>query len=369
MSNDQITLVSLLRKMIEKKASDLHICANSQPRYRIDGSLIPLDDPLLDAHDSKRICTEMITEAKVKQFEGFQEFDFAFGVEGLSRFRGNLYFDRHGVAGAFRALAEKIPDCDSLGLPDKLKDLATKPNGLVLVTGATGSGKSTTIASIMDRINETREDHLITVEDPVEYIFQHKKCLVNQRDVGEHTQSFANGLKYLLRQDPDIVLIGELRDLETMATAITVAETGHLVFATLHTNSAVQTIDRIIDVFPSYQQPQVRSQLAFILEAVISQHLLPKIGGGRVLGIEMMFPNSAIRNLIREGKTHQIYASMQTGQQKSGMQTMNQCLIEHVVKGRVEKEVAMEYSPDHDEFESLLKRAQGAAALAGMQKR
>ena len=352
----ELTLDYLLKKMVEKGASDLHISAFSPPRYRIDGQLNPLDDAVITPEMAIKLCTEKLNEEQIKKLNEFKELDYSFGVAGLSRFRVNCYFDKYAMSGAFRALPEKIPTPQQLGLPEKLSEIIHKPNGLVLVTGATGSGKSTTIASLMDQINALREEHMITVEDPIEYVFEHKKCLIHQREVGEHTLSFANGLKYLLRQDPDIVLIGEMRDLETVQTAITVAETGHLVFATLHTNTAVQTIDRIIDVFPPNQQPQVRSQLGFILEAVLSQHLLPKIGGGRCLAIEMLFPNHGIRNLIREGKTHQIYALMQSGQTESGMVTMNQALIALAAKGIVEMTVARDYSPDVGEFDNLWKK-------------
>ncbi len=367
--SDSLSLDYFLRKMIEHKASDLHISANCQPRYRIDGALIPLDDAIITPAQAESLCMERLDEEQKKRLISFMELDLAFGVPGLSRFRVNVFYDKFACAAAFRALPEIIPKPEQLGLPPQITNLIHKPNGLILVTGATGSGKSSSIASLMDQINEVREEHMLTIEDPIEYVFEHKKCMIHQREVGEHTLSFANGLKYLLRQDPDIVFIGELRDLETIQTAITVAETGHLVFATLHTNTAVQTVDRIIDVFPPNQQPQVRSQLGFILEAVLSQHLLPKIGGGRCLAMEILLPNHAIRNLIREGKTHQIYALMQSGQAESGMVTMNQCLIGIVASGKVDAAIAREYSPDVNEFDMMMKKVQRPnIAIAGAKK-
>ncbi|MBF0493342.1 MAG: PilT/PilU family type 4a pilus ATPase, partial [Deltaproteobacteria bacterium] len=316
------TLKELLSRVVEKKGSDLHISAGSPPRLRLHGELIPLEnEAIVGVEEAKRLCLEYATENQQKRLNQMQEIDFSFGIENVSRFRANVYAEKESIAGAFRALPLEIPDIEKLGLPPKVKELVNRPNGLVLVTGATGSGKSTTIASILNQINKTRKEHLITIEDPIEYIFNHGACMVHQREVGLHTESFQSALKYILRQDPDIVLVGEMRDLETIQAAITTAETGHLVFATLHTNSTVQTVDRIIDVFPPNQQPQVRSQLAFILEAILCQQLIPIKGGGRKLAIEMLFPNYAIRNLIREGKTHQMYAQMQSGQEKTGMRT------------------------------------------------
>lgn len=361
MSNTRL-LKDLIVALIEHKGSDLHISAGSPPRIRVDGILKPLEgQEVVNPDEAKRLCLEYATEEMKEKFQSYHELDFSFGVENLSRFRANVYLEKESVAGAFRALPWKIPSPESLFLPQKVKELAQRPNGLILVTGATGSGKSTTIASILDQINQTREEHLITVEDPIEYVFNHGKCMVHQREVGQHTESFQSALKYILRQDPDIVLVGEMRDLETMQAAITTAETGHLVFATLHTNSAVQTIDRIIDVFPPTQQPQVRSQLAFILEAILCQQLLPVKSGGRRLALEMMFPNYAIRNLIREGKTHQIYAQMQSGQATTGMMTMTQSLVNLIKAGLIDLETAKEYAPDREELETSYRRIQSEA--------
>ncbi len=353
------SLQELLTRMVKSNGSDLHISAQSPPRIRVDGILRPIpEEALLTPEEAKKLCFEFTNESLKEKFETYHEIDFSFGLEGISRFRANVYLEKESVAGAFRALPWKIPSPDSLHLPPKVKELAQRPNGLILVTGATGSGKSTTIASILDQINQTREEHLITVEDPIEYVFDHGKCMVHQREVGQHTESFQTALKYILRQDPDIVLVGEMRDLETIQAAITTAETGHLVFATLHTNSAVQTIDRIIDVFPPTQQAQVRSQLAFILEAILCQQLLPVKTGGRRLALEMLFPNYAIRNLIREGKTHQIYSQMQSGQATTGMMTMTQSLVSLIKAGLIDFETAKEYTLDREELESNYKRMQ-----------
>lgn len=364
--SEQRSLHDLLTQMVQSRGSDLHISALSPPRARIDGTLKPLEgQDTVTVEEAKKLCFEFANEELREKFQQKHEVDFSFGVKDLSRFRANVYMEKESVAGAFRALPYKIPSPESLFLPPKVKELAQRPNGLILVTGATGSGKSTTIASILDQINKTREEHLITVEDPIEYVFDHGKCMVHQREVGQHTESFQSALKYILRQDPDIVLVGEMRDLETMQAAITTAETGHLVFATLHTNSAVQTIDRIIDVFPPTQQPQVRSQLAFILEAVLCQQLLPVKTGGRRLALEMLFPNYAIRNLIREGKTHQLYAQMQSGQATTGMMTMTQSLVNLIKAGLIDLELAKEYAPDREELETSYRRVQNAPADAG----
>jgi twitching motility protein PilT len=311
--------------------------------------------PVLTPIETKQLCYTVLTEAQKHKFEEENELDLSFGVKGLSRFRGNVFIQRGAVAGVFRVIPYKILTFEELGLPPVVKELAAKPRGLVLVTGPTGSGKSTTLASIIDKINNDRREHIVTVEDPIEYLHPHKGCLVNQREVGADTKSFKNALKYILRQDPDIVLVGELRDLETIEAALIVAETGHLCFATLHTNSCVQTINRVIDVFPPYQQTQVRTQLSFVLEGVLSQTLIPRAGGtGRTLALEIMIPNPAIRNLIREDKIHQIYSQMQVGQDKFGMQTMNQSLISLVSKRTITLEDALGRSPDPDEFKQMM---------------
>ena len=328
------SLYDYLKTMIEKGGSDLHITTGSPPRLRIDGKLIPMDIPTLTPADTKALCYSVLTDAQKHKFEEHNELDLSFGVKGLSRFRANIFMQRGAVAGAFRTIPFSIKTFSELGLPPIVTELVRKPRGLVLVTGPTGSGKTTTLAAMIDVINSERHEHIITIEDPIEYLHPHKKCLVNQREVNADTASFSDALKYILRQDPDIVLIGEMRDLETIESALRVSETGHLSFATLHTNSAIQTINRVVDVFPPHQQDQVRVQLSFVLEGIMAQQLIPrKNGNGRVLAIEVLIPNAAIRNLIREDKVHQLYSMMQTGQAKFGMQTMNQSLYDLYVKG------------------------------------
>jgi twitching motility protein PilT len=355
------TIYDLLKIMIEKGASDLHITTGSPPRLRIDGKLIPLDHPSLMPAETKSLCYSILTDNQKHKFEESNELDLSFGVKGLSRFRGNVFMQRGAVAAAFRTIPFEIKSFKELGLPEIVNELVKKPRGLILVTGATGSGKSTTLAAMVDRINEERFDHIITVEDPIEYLHSHKKCLINQREVNADTVSFKNALRYVLRQDPDVVLIGEMRDLETIEAALTVAETGHLTLATLHTNSAVQTINRIIDVFPPHQQEQIRVQLSFVLEGILAQQLIPKKNGkGRVLAVELLVPNPAIRNLIREDKIHQIYSMMQTGQTKFGMQTMNQSLVELYGKGYLSYEDAISRSPVPEELIAMLQRANAA---------
>ncbi len=364
-------LHQLLKAMIEKGASDLHITTNSPPQLRVDGKLQPLQMPPLSPADTKQVCYSILTDSQKHRFEENNELDLSFGVRGLSRFRANIFMQRGAVAGAFRSIPYKVMTMEELGLPKAVLDITKKPRGLVLVTGPTGSGKSTTLASIIDRVNSERHDHIVTIEDPIEYLHPHKSCVVNQREVGADTKSFTNALKYILRQDPDVVLIGEMRDLETIEAALTVAETGHLAFATLHTNSCVQTINRIVDVFPPYQQSQVRAQLSFVLEGVMCQSLLPRANGpGRALALELMIPNPAIRNLIREDKIHQIYSQMQIGQQKFGMQTMNQSLASLYQRRLIALEDAMARSHDQEELKTLIaggnanvinRRAVGAA--------
>jgi twitching motility protein PilT len=360
------TIYDLLKVMIEKGASDLHITTGSPPRLRVDGKLIPLDHPPLTPVETKSLCYSILTDAQKHKFEENNELDLSFGVKGLSRFRGNVFMQRGAVAGAFRTIPFEIRTFQDLGLPEIVNDLVKRPRGLILVTGPTGSGKSTTLAAMVDRINSERYDHIITVEDPIEYLHGHKKCLINQREVNADTSSFKAALRYVLRQDPDVVLIGEMRDLETIEAALTVSETGHLTLATLHTNSAVQTINRIIDVFPPHQQEQIRVQLSFVLEGVLSQQLIAKKSGkGRALAIELLVPNPAIRNLIREDKIHQIYSSMQTGQSRYGMQTMNQSLIELYTKGHISYEDAVGRSPVPDEIITMLQRLSSAPSARG----
>jgi twitching motility protein PilT len=345
----------LLKAMVEKGASDLHVTTGTAPQLRIDGKLHPLRMPPLSPPETKQLCYSVLTDAQKHRFEELSELDLSFSVQKLSRFRGNIFVQRGNVAGAFRAIPFKILSYEELGLPQVVRDLSRKPRGLILVAGPTGSGKSTTLATIIDGVNQERNEHIVTIEDPIEYLHPHKGCVVNQREIGADSESFKNALKYILRQDPDVVLIGELRDLETIEAALTVAETGHLAFATLHTNSAVQTINRIIDVFPPYQQGQIRQQLSFVLEGVLCQTLLPRAtGSGRALALEAMIPNAAIRNLIREDKIHQIYSSMQVGQSKFGMQTLNQSLASLAQRRVVTMEDAEGRSPDVDELKQLI---------------
>jgi twitching motility protein PilT len=347
-------LHELLKTLVEAGGSDLHITTNTAPQIRVDGKLRPLDVPPLNAVDTKQLCYSVLTDTQKHKFEEENELDLSFGVKGLSRFRGNIFVQRGAVAGVFRVIPYKVLTFEELGLPPVIKDLSEKPRGLILVTGPTGSGKSTTLASIIDFININRKEHIVTIEDPIEYLHPHKGCLVNQREVGADTKGFKNALKYVLRQDPDVVLVGELRDLETIEAALTLAETGHLCLATLHTNSCAQTINRIVDVFPPYQQTQIRAQLSFVLEGVMSQALIPKIGGGRVMSLEIMVPNPAIRNLIREDKVHQIYSQMQVGQDKFGMLTMNQSLYSLVSRKLITLDDAIGRSSDPDELRQMI---------------
>jgi twitching motility protein PilT len=360
-------LHQLLKAMVDRGASDLHITTGSPPQLRIDGELVPLKMNALTPVETKQLCYSILTDAQKHKFEEENELDLSFGVKGLSRFRSNIFMQRGAVAGAFRTIPFKILTFQELGLPPIVQELSKKPRGLMLVTGPTGSGKSTTLASIIDKVNTDRHEHIMTIEDPIEYLHPHKNCLVNQREVGADTKSFKLALKYILRQDPDVVLVGEMRDLETIESALVIAETGHIAFATLHTNSAVQTINRILDVFPPYQQPQVRAQLSFVLEGIMSQSLLAKAsGGGRVLALEVMIPNPAIRNLIREDKVHQIYSQMQVGQSKFGMQTFNQALAALLARKMISIEEAFGRTSDPDELKNMMASG-GGASLPGHQ--
>jgi twitching motility protein PilT len=350
-----VELQKLLETVIEKKASDLHLTTGSPPQFRVDGKLVTFDSTILTAADTKRLCYSLLADAQRHRFEEEWELDFSFGIKGLSRFRGNIYMQRGAVAGAFRAIPFDILSFADLGVLPIANELIRKPKGLVLVTGPTGTGKSTTLASMIDKINQEKSDHILTIEDPIEYLHRHKKCIINQREVTSDTKSFASALRHVLRQDPDVILIGEMRDLETIEAALVTAETGHLTFATLHTNSCVETINRIIDVFPPHQQQQIRTQLSFVLEGVLAQQLIPKAGGsGRVLAMEVMIPNPAIRNLIREDKIQQIYSLMQVGQARFGMQTMNQALLSLYERHLITLEDALERSLNADELRQML---------------
>jgi twitching motility protein PilT len=354
-------MADLLQILVERGGSDLHITTGTPPQIRVAGKLQPLSqfEPLTP-QDTQRLAYSVLNESQKQRFEEENELDLSFGIQGLARFRANIYRQRGAVGAAIRVIPYQIRSFEELGLPRVVQELADRPKGLVLVTGPTGSGKSTTLAAMIDKINSERHEHIMTIEDPIEFVHPHKKCIVNQREVFSDTHSFKNALRTILRQDPDVVLVGEMRDLETIAAAITIAETGHLTFGTLHTNSCAQTINRIIDVFPTAQQAQVRAQLSLVLEGVLSQTLIPKIGGGRVMAMEIMVATPAIRNLIREEKIHQIYSAIQSGS-KYGMQTMNQSLADLVRRRLITREDAMNRSTNPEELAQLLQGADGAA--------
>ena len=359
-----VTLHQLLKTLVEQGGTDLHVTTNSPPQIRIHGKLVPLQLPPLTAPETKSLAYSVLTDTQKHRFEDQMELDFSFGVKGLARFRANVFQQRGAVGAAFRTIPYEIKGFRELGLPEVVSKLCAKPRGLILVTGPTGSGKSTTLAAMLDKVNSERHEHIVTIEDPVEYLHQHKSCIVNQRELHADTHSFTHALKSVLRQDPDVVLIGEMRDLETIEAALRIAETGHLTFATLHTNSAVQTMNRIIDVFPPHAQSQVRAQLSFVLEGVMCQALLPRANrGGRVMALEVMVPNPAIRNLIREDKVHQIYSQMQIGQDKFGMQTMNQSLASLFQRRQITLDDAIARSSDQEELRKLISEGgrQGAA--------
>ena len=355
------TLSDLLKKMLEMSGSDLHISTNSPPQVRVHGHLQPLDLPLLTPSETKQLAYSVLTDAQKHRFEENLELDFSFGLKGLARFRGNLFNQRGATGAVFRVIPFEIRSFQQLNLPPIVAKLCEKPRGLILVTGPTGSGKSTTLAAMIDKINTERHDHIITIEDPIEFVHQNKNCLVNQREVHSDTKSFSDALRAALREDPDVVLIGEMRDLETIESALRIAETGHLTFGTLHTNSAASTINRVIDVFPSHQQSQIRAQLSLVLEGVLCQSLLPKIGGqGRACAMEILVPNAAVRNLIREDKIHQIYSAMQSGQDKYGMQTFNQSLASLYFSKQISLETALLRSSMQDELQEMINRGQAA---------
>ena len=363
------TLPDLLKTVVEMQGSDLHIATATPPQVRVHGHLQRLPLPELSPSDTKQLVYSVLTDGQKKRFEESLELDFSFGIKGLARFRCNVFNQRGAVGAVYRLIPEKIRTFSELGLPPVLSTLSERPRGLVLVTGPTGSGKSTTLAAMIDKINGERHDHILTIEDPIEYIHQHRNCLVNQREVHSDTGSFSNALRAALREDPDIVLIGEMRDLETVESALRIAETGHLTFATLHTNSAAQTINRIIDIFPANQQAQVRTQLSLVLEGIVCQALLPRADKtGRVASFEILVPTPAIRNLIRDDKIHQIYGSMQAGQAQLGMQTANQSLASLYHKRLVSLETALTASSLKDELQEMINRGVGVVPGAGLHR-
>ncbi|OGX40494.1 MAG: type IV pili twitching motility protein PilT [Omnitrophica WOR_2 bacterium RIFCSPHIGHO2_02_FULL_68_15] len=346
----------LLRQMVDRNASDLHISAGAPPCLRVDEKLLPVEGGTMTPEDSQRLAYSLLTPAQIERFERNKELDMSFGISGLGRFRVNVFYQRGSVGLAIRLLPLASRNFAQCGLPEKIAtDLCRRPRGLVLVTGATGSGKSTTLAAMVEWINQERQCHIVTIEDPVEYIHANAKAIIDQREIGTDTHSFASALKYSLRQDPNVILIGEMRDLETIEAALTIAETGHLVFATLHTSDAVQTINRVVDVFPAHQQQQVRIQLSFVLLGAMAQQLIPKIGGGRTLAVEVMLATPAVRSLIREGKTHQVYSVIQTSQ-REGMRTMNQSLADLYLQKQISHEDAVGRSTDPDELVRLIQR-------------
>ncbi len=355
-------LHQLLKLMVEKGASDLHITVGAPPMLRIDGEIVPIQAPPLSSTDCRQLCYSVLTDSQRQKFEEENELDASFGVKSVSRFRANIFMQRGAVSGVFRQIPFKIRSFEELNLPGVLLEFTQRSNGIALVTGPTGSGKSTTLAAMLDKINSEQAVHILTIEDPIEFLHPHKRGIVNQREVHADTKAFKTALRYALRQDPDVVLIGEMRDLETIEAAISAAETGHLAFATLHTNGAIQTINRIIDVFPPHQQDQVRAQLSFTLEGIVSQQLIPRMGGpGRVNAMEVLVMTPAIRNLIREDKLHQMYSQMQVGQQKFGMQTMNQSLFSLLQRRLISVEEALSRSTDIDELKTMIKGGPTAA--------
>ena len=368
MSN-AMNLPDLLKATQEMGGSDLHLSMGSPPQVRVDGHLVRLEFPELTPDIIKTLAYSVLTDIQKKKFEETWELDLAFGLRGVGRFRCNVFNQKGAVGAVFRLIPERIRSLEELNLPPVLAELADRPRGLVLVTGPTGSGKSTTLAAMIDRINLAKKHHILTIEDPIEYLHQHKTALVNQRELHADTQSFSMALRAALREDPDVVLVGELRDLETMEAALKLVETGHLTMATLHTNSAAQTVTRVIDAFPAHQQAQIRTQLSLVLEGIVCQALMPKAGGsGRVAALEILVATPAIRNLIRDDKIHQIYGTMQTGQEKLGMQTMNQSLARLVEKRLITRESALATSSLRDELLSILERgvaAPGAPGAAG----
>ena len=359
------TLTDLLRKVVDLGGSDLHISSGSPPRIRLHGDLFPLDYPPLAADDTKRLLYSVMTDQQKHRYEEDLEIDFSFGIKGLARFRANIFTQRHASAGVFRLIPFEIKSIGELALPPIIGTLTEKPRGLVLVTGPTGSGKTTTLAAMIDKINRERKGHILTIEDPIEFLHRHKSCLINQREVKSDTKSFGTALRMVLREDPDVVLIGEMRDLETIEAAVRIAETGHLTLATLHTNSAYSTINRVVDSFPPHHQQQIRAQLSLVLEGIVCQTLLPRVDGtGRVVATEVLIPTPGIRNLIREAKIHQIYSMMQVGQDKYGMHTMNQSLARLYLERKISHEICLGQSSNMDELKKMIERPAQAAVRA-----
>ncbi len=341
-----------LMDAIDAGASDLHITVGLPPMIRVSGQVQPLDYEPLQPNTTREAIYEILSDDQRQRLENNWELDFSYSLPRIARFRVNVYFQRSSIGAAFRTIPHEVKSFDELGLPKSVEQMTERPRGLILVTGPTGSGKSTTLASMIDKINEERREHIMSVEDPIEFLHRHKQCIVNQREVNQDTKSFAEALKHVLRQDPDVILVGEMRDLETISLAVTAAETGHLVFGTLHTQDAPQTVDRIIDVFPAHQQSQIRTQLANALQGVITQTLIPKREGGRAVACEVLVPTPGVRNLVREGKNHQIYSAMQTGG-KFGMQTMDAALVELVRRGVISREEAKKRARDPEELDRL----------------
>jgi twitching motility protein PilT len=363
------TLPELLQKTIQSGASDLHLTTGSPPQIRVDGQLRPAEDQILTAADTKRLAYSVMTDGQKHQFEEKWELDFSFGIKDLCRFRANVFTQRGSIGAVFRIIPFEIKGFESLNLSPVVEKLCDKPRGLILVTGPTGSGKSTTLAAMIDKINKERHEHILTIEDPIEFIHAHKNCIVNQREVSADTHSFSDALRVALREDPDVVLIGEMRDLETVESALRIAETGHLTLATLHTNSAATTINRIVDIFPSGQQPQIRAQLSMVLEGILCQSLIQRANGtGRCMAMEILVPTAAIRNLIREDKIHQIYSAMQTGQEKYGMQTFNQALSQLVLSKQITTEDALAKSSNAEELQDLIQRGVGVNFQSAAQR-
>ena len=363
------TLPELLQKTLQSGASDLHLTIGVPAQIRVDGKLRPINEDVMGAADTKRLAYSVMTDSQKHQFEEKWEIDFSFGIKDLCRFRANVFTQRGAVGAVFRIIPFEVKGFESLNLPAVVEKLCEKPRGLILVTGPTGSGKSTTLAAMIDKINRERHEHILTIEDPIEFLHSHKNCIVNQREVSSDTHSFSDALRVALREDPDVVLIGEMRDLETVEAALRIAETGHLTLATLHTNSAASTINRVVDIFPSGQQPQIRAQLSLVLEGILCQSLIPRANGsGRSMAMEILVPTSAIRNLIREDKIHQIYSSMQTGQDKYGMQTFNQSLSHLVLTKQITHEDAINKSSNAEELQDLIQRGVGLNLQSSAQR-